>query len=209
MKILFDLIPVFVFFLAYFGAGQWPEDAARVTGAILGGLGLGQDLPASQVPILLATALAIVATVGQVLWLMARGRKVDRMLWISLAIIVVMGGLTLAFRDATFIKWKPTLLYWAFGIVLLISERLLGRNLIRAMTQGQFTLPEPVWRRLNLIWVGFFAFMGALNLFVAFNFAEPTWVKFKLFGGMGLMFVFALAQGMFLARHVQDQEAGK
>jgi intracellular septation protein len=209
MKILFDLIPVFVFFLAYFGAGHWPEDAARITGSIVGGLGLGQDLPASQVPILLATALAIVATVGQVVWLMARGRKVDRMLWISLAIIVVMGGLTLAFRDATFIKWKPTLLYWAFGIVLLVSERLLGRNLIRSMTQGQFTLPEPVWRRLNYSWVGFFAFMGALNLFVAFNFAEPTWVKFKLFGGMGLMFVFALAQGMFLARHVQDQEAEK
>ena len=209
MKILFDLIPVFVFFLAYFGAGQWPEDAARATGAILGGLGLGQDLPASQVPILLATALAIVATAGQVLWLVARGRKVDRMLWISLAIIVVMGGLTLAFRDATFIKWKPTLLYWAFGIVLLFSERVLGKNLIRSMTQSQFSLPDPVWSRLNLSWVGFFAFMGALNLAVAFNFEEATWVKFKLFGGMGLMFVFALAQGMFLARHVQDHEAGE
>ena len=209
MKLLFDLIPVIVFFLAYFGAERMPGDAASLMDTILRTLGLDPNLAPNQVPILLATAFAIIATIGQVGWLMVRGKKVDKMLWISLGIIVVMGGATLVFRDATFIKWKPTVLYWAFAVVLFGSEMFFSRNLIRAMTQGQIQLPDPTWRHLNWSWVGFFAFMGALNLYVAFNFSEPTWVKFKLFGGMGLMLVFALGQGFFLARHVQEQDAGK
>lgn len=202
MKLLFDLIPVIVFFIAYSGAERLPGPATAFTGLLLGAIGLGQDFPANQVPILLATSLAIVATLGQVGWIMARGRKVDKMLWISLAIIVVMGGATLILRDPTFIKWKPTVLYWAFATVLLVSDTVFGRNLIRAMTEGQIVLPDPVWRCLNWSWVGFFALMGVLNLYVAFNFSESAWVRFKLFGGMGLMLVFALAQGLFLARHI-------
>ncbi|MEI7970705.1 MAG: septation protein A [Betaproteobacteria bacterium] len=210
MKLLFDLIPVIVFFVAYSGAERLPGPATAFTGILLGAIGLGQDFPANQVPILLATSLAIVATLGQVGWIMARGRKVDKMLWISLAIIVVMGGATLILRDPTFIKWKPTVLYWAFATVLLVSDTVFGRNLIRSMTEGQIVLPDPVWRRLNWSWVGFFALMGVLNLYVAFNFSESAWVRFKLFGGMGLMLVFALAQGLFLARHIDpSREADK
>lgn len=209
MKILFDLIPVFVFFLAYFGAERAPEQATDITVSILGALGLGTDLPAGQGPILLATVLAIVATVGQVIWLMARGKTVDKMLWISLAIIVVMGGATLALRNPTFIKWKRTVLYWAFALVFLVSDLVFKRNLIRSMTQGQIELPEPVWKRLNWSWIGFFAFMGVLNLYVALNFSEATWVKFKLFGGMGLMIVFALGQGLVLSRYVDHTDPEK
>ena len=209
MKLLFDLIPVIAFFLAYSAAGRAPETAADLTAALLGPFGLGDNLPAAQVPILLATVVAIVATIGQVLWLLARGRKVERMLWISLAIIVVMGGATLALRDPTFIKWKPTVLYWAFGIVLLASERWFSRNLIRAMTQGQIRLPEPVWHQLNWSWIVFFAFMGVLNLVVAFRFEEATWVQFKLFGGLGLMLLFALGQGVFISRHAEEDPQGE
>jgi intracellular septation protein len=209
MKFLFDLIPVFVFFVAYFFAERSPDAAAAMTSSLLGALGLGTELPPKQAPILLSTFCAIVATFGQVGWLMLRRKPIDKMLWISLGIIVVMGGLTLAFRDPTFIKWKPTVLYWAFGATLLISERIFKRNLMRSMTQGQFEMPDRSWVLLNLSWVGFFIFMGVLNLWVAFNFSESTWVKFKLFGGMGLMVVFALGQGFVLARHLEHHEERK
>lgn len=206
MKFLFDLIPVFVFFVAYFAAERSPEGATAMTSSLLGALGLGSDLPTEQGPIMLATFCAIVATFGQVGWLMLRRKTIDKMLWLSLGIIVVMGGATLAFRDDTFIKWKPTVLYWAFGATLLVSERIFKRNLMRSMTQGQFEMPDRLWVLLNLSWVGFFVFMGALNLYVAFNFSKDTWVTFKLFGGMGLMLVFALAQGFFLSKHIEHHE---
>lgn len=206
MKLLFDLFPVLLFFLAYMAGKRAPETASALVGGALGALGAGSAVGLELGPILLATVVAIVATFGQVGWLMARGRKVDKMLWISLAIIVVMGGATLWLRDPTFIKWKPTVLYWTFAGALLGADLLLGRNLIRAMLAQQITLPDAVWTRLSLSWGAFFIAMGALNLYVAFNFSESIWVNFKLFGGMGLMLVFVLVQGMYLARFVEHEE---
>jgi intracellular septation protein len=206
MKLIFDLFPVILFFLAYMAGKRAPEGAAGLVSGLLAGVGAGSQVSAEQAPILLATAVAIVATFGQVGWLLARGKPVDRMLWISLAIIVVMGGATILLRDPTFIKWKPTVLYWAFAGVLLGSQWLFQRNLIRSMMQQQISLPDPVWTRLNLSWAAFFVGMGVLNLYVAYSFSESTWVNFKLFGGMGLMIVFVLAQGLFVSRHVQGEE---
>ena len=128
------------------------------------------------------------------------------MLWISLIIIVVMGGATILLRDPTFIKWKPTVLYWAFAGVLLGAAWLFQRNLIRAMMEQQISLPDHVWARLNLSWGAFFLLMGALNLYVAYHFSESTWVNFKLFGGLGLMLLFVLAQGVFLSRYAHQEE---
>ncbi|HEV8096579.1 MAG TPA: septation protein A [Burkholderiales bacterium] len=175
MKFLFDLLPVIVFFVAF-----------------------------KLADIYVATATAIAATFLQVGWLKLRRRRVEPMLWASLGLIVVFGGATLALRDETFIKWKPTILYWLFGVVLAGSERFFRRNLIRAMLGKQVQLPDPVWRKLNWSWVGFFAFMGAANLYVAFSFATELWVNFKLFGGMGLMLLFVIGQAVFLARYVED-----
>jgi intracellular septation protein len=127
------------------------------------------------------------------------------MLWASLAIIVVFGGLTLYLRDKTFILWKPTVLYWLFGAVL-AGGPLLGRNLIRSLLSEQMSLPDPVWRRLNWSWVGFFAFMGVLNLYVAYNYSEKVWASFKLFGGIGLMLLFVVLQSAFLAKYVEDKQ---
>ena len=206
MKLLFDLFPVLLFFLAYMAGKRAPETASALVGGALGALGAGSAVGLELGPILLATVVAIVATFGQVGWLIARGRKVDKMLWISLAIIVVMGGATLWLRDPTFIKWKPTVLYWTFAGALLGADLLLGRNLIRAILAQQITLPDAVWTRLSLSWGAFFIAMGALNLYVAFNFSESIWVNFKLFGGMGLMLVFVLVQGMYLARFVEHEE---
>jgi intracellular septation protein len=180
MKFLFDLLPVFLFFVAFKFAG-----------------------------IYVATAVAIGASFLQIGLLALLKRKIEPMLWISLAIIVVFGGATLVLRDETFIKWKPTVLYWLFGTVLAGSALLFRRNLVRAMLTAQVRLPDPVWARLNWSWVAFFAFMGAANLLVALNFSTDQWVDFKLFGGTGLMVIFVVVQAMFLARHVQEEPGEK
>jgi intracellular septation protein len=201
MKFLFDLLPVLLFFAAYkFANGSQEASHALLSQA------LGDGIAVSQAPILIATAVAILATIGQVIWLMARGKKVEVMLWVSLAIIVVFGGATLLFHDATFIKWKPTVLYWLIAGTLAGAALFLKRNLIRSLMQEQIELPEPVWVKLNLSWIGFFAVMGVLNLYVAFSYSEETWVDFKLYGGMGLMFLFVLAQGALLSRHIDEKK---
>jgi intracellular septation protein len=202
---LFEFIPVFLFFGVYFVAERMPERAHDLVSGLLSHLGLGADVPADQGPILLATVGVIVATIGQVVFLVARRMQVPKMLWANLAIIVVLGGLTLALRDATFIKWKPTVLYWVFAGVLLITERLFGRNLVRQMMGAQLPIPEPLWVRVNLAVVGFFVAMGCINLWVAYTFSQDTWVTFKLFGGMGLMFVFFLGLGLWLSKHVEEE----
>jgi intracellular septation protein len=129
------------------------------------------------------------------------------MLWISLGLVVVLGGLTVWLHSETFIKWKPTGLYWAMGLSFLVSKFMFGRNLLKTMLGEQLQLPEPVWARLSLAWVAFFAAMGVINLWVAYNFSTDTWVNFKLFGGIGLMLLFTLAQGLYIGRHLPDEPA--
>jgi intracellular septation protein len=197
MRFLFDLLPVILFFAAY----RWAGTDAAVAAQLLGDLGL-TGIGERLAPILLATCVAIVATIGQVGGLLALRRRVDTMLWVSLALIVVMGGLTLWLQDPAFIMWKPTLLYWTFATTLAGSAWLLRRNLIQTLMGEQLQLPPAVWSRLNLAWVVFFAVMGALNLYVARHFDEATWVSFKLYGGIGLMLLFVAAQGVWLSRHL-------
>src|SRR6185503_262524 len=165
MKFLFDLLPVVLFFVAF-----------------------------KLADIYVATAVAIGTTVLQVAWLKLRRQRVPGMLWASLAIIVVFGGATLLLQDETFIKWKPTVLYWLFGAVL-AGSALLRRNLIRSVMSQEMQLPDAIWARLNLSWI----------VFVAFNYPTDLWVNFKLFGGMGLMLLFVVGQALVLARYVEDK----
>jgi len=206
MKFLFDLFPVILFF----GVFKWAEghaDAAQnLVAHYLSGFMSGGAVVASQAPILLSTAVAIIASLAQIAYLLARRKKVDGMLWISLTIIVVFGGATIYFRDDTFIKWKPTILYWAFAVALLISQVFMRKNLIRVMMEKQVQLPDPVWGRLNLAWMLFFLLMGLLNLYVAFNYPIDIWVNFKMFGTMGLMFAFIIGQSLFLSKYMKDIE---
>jgi intracellular septation protein len=129
------------------------------------------------------------------------------MLWVSFALIVVFGGATLLLQDETFIKWKPTVLYWLFAAVLAAAALGFRKNLIRAMMEAQVTLPEVVWGKLLASWIVFFALMGALNLIVAYNFSTDAWVNFKLFGGIGLMLVFIVLQALMLSRHIENKKA--
>ena len=175
MKFLFDLFPVILFFVTFKLAG-----------------------------IFAATAVAIAATIVQIGWVWLRHRKVEPMQWISLLIIVVFGGATLLLHNETFIKWKPTVLYWLFAVALLASAAIWRKNLIRAMMEKAVKLPDPIWGRLNAAWAGFFAVMGVLNLWVAYQFSTDIWVNFKLFGSMGLMLVFIVAQSLWLSRHMHE-----
>src|SRR5271169_3408277 len=136
MKFLFDLFPVILFFVAFKFFGIYT-----------------------------ATAVAIAATFAQIGWVWHRHRKVDHMLWVSLGVIVVFGGATLLLHDETFIKWKPTVLYWLFGAALLIAEFAFRKNLIRSVLSKELQLPEPVWRNLLLSWIAFFTVMGGINLY--------------------------------------------
>ena len=204
MKFLFDMFPVILFFGVFKWGEGHAEAAQAMVGQYLSGLVSGGSVGLEQAPILLATAVAIVATMAQIAYLLLRGRKVDGMLWVSLAIIVVFGGATIYFHNETFIKWKPTVLYWVFAVVLIGAQFTMGKNLIRLMMKAQIDLPDPVWTRLNLAWAGFFAAMGALNLYIAFNFPTSVWVNFKLFGFMGLMIAFVIAQTMFLSKYIKD-----
>ena len=177
MKLLFDLFPVILFFAAFKFFGIYA-----------------------------ATATAIAATVAQVAWTKWRHGKVDAMLWVSFGIIIVFGGATLLLHDETFIKWKPTILYWVFATALLCSNLLFGKNLMRTLMQEKLTLPVRVWNRVNLSWSLFFAVLGILNLYVAFNYSTDTWVNYKLFGTTGLMLVFVVLQAMALAKYIDEDK---
>lgn len=206
MKFLFDLFPVILFFIV-FKWGEGNAEAAQSFGQqFLSGLVSGGQVTLTQAPILLATAIAIIATIVQIGYLLSRRRKVDGTLWLSFAIIVFFGGATIYFHNETFIKWKPTVLYWCFAAALLFSQIFLKKNLIRTMMEKQMSLPDGIWRRVNLSWVAFFMTMGLLNLYVAFNFSTATWVNFKLFGGMGLMFVFIIAQSLILSKYMKEPQ---
>jgi intracellular septation protein len=206
MKFLFDLFPVILFFGMFkWGEGS-PEAAQTIASQYLSGFVSGGAVTAGQAPILLATAVAILATLGQIAYLLARRKKIDPMLWVSLGIISVFGGATIYLHNELFIKWKPTVLYWCFAIALIVSQIVLRKNLIRAMMGKQIALPDPIWGRLNVAWVAFFMSMGVLNLYVAFNFETATWVNFKLFGFTALMFAFIIAQSLMLSKYLKDAE---
>lgn len=177
MKMLFDVFPVILFFVAF-----------------------------KLYDIYVATAVAMGATFAQIGWLWLRGRKVDTMLWVSLAVITIFGGATLLLANETFIKWKPTVLYWLFAGILIVGNLFFRKNLVRSLMQHQVSLPDEVWSRLQASWIGFFTVMGVLNLYVAYNYSTDAWVNFKLFGGIGLMLLFVLAQALMLAKHVQDHK---
>ncbi len=179
MKLLFDLFPVILFFVTFKFAGVFA-----------------------------ATTAAIVATFVQVAWVKHRHGKVDTMLWVSLGIITVFGGATLLLHDETFIKWKPTVLYWFFSASLLLSPILFKKNLMRALLQEKLALPDAVWGNLNLAWSAFFAVLGVVNLYVAFNYTTDTWVDFKLFGATGMMLAFVVLQSLWLAKYIEEDKKG-
>ncbi|TFZ04897.1 septation protein A [Ramlibacter rhizophilus] len=176
MKLLLDFFPVILFFVAFKVAGiYW------------------------------ATAVAIVATVLQIGYLRIRQGRTEPMQWLSLGVIVLFGGATLLAHNDTFIKWKPTVLYWLMGGALLVGQLVLRKNFLRSLMGAQMSLPDEAWRMMNWSWTAFFVVMGLLNLWVAYSFDTDTWVNFKLFGGIGLMLIFVLGQALYLNRYLKAE----
>ncbi len=206
MKILLDFLPIVLFFGMFKYAEGQPEWAAATATEWLGFMVSGGVVGTGEAPMLLATVVVILATLAQIALLKARGQKIDTMLWVSLALVVLLGGATIYFHSEAFIKWKPTLLYWAMGGGLLLGQ-LFGKNGIRALMGQQMSLPDAVWTRVNLAWAGFFTSMGFLNLWVAYSFSTSVWVNFKLFGGLGLMLGFIVLQALVLGKYLQAAEA--
>lgn len=179
MKFLFDLFPVILFVATY----MWTDS------------------------IYIATAVIIPASIAQVAYAWFRYRKVERMLLVSMVLILVLGGLTLFLQDERFIKWKPTALYWLFAAALALSPFVARKNLVRLMMEKGFSAPDRVWNALNVSWIVFFIFMGILNLYIAQNFSLDFWVQFKLWGLTGMMFVFIAAQVLVLYKYAVSSDA--
>lgn len=178
-KFLFDLFPVILFFIAFKFFG-----------------------------IFTATAVAILATLGQIIYSKLRHGKVEKMLFVSGAIIALLGGITLILHDKSYIMWKPTVLYWIMAAVLLVSNLVFKKNYIQQMMGKMIDAPAAIWTKLNYAWVIFLVSLGFLNLYVAFTFDENTWVNFKLFGVTLIMFVFIIGQSLALKNYLVEEQQG-
>ncbi len=170
MQLLFDFLPILIFFIAY----------------KLGG-------------IYVATAAIMVAMVVQVSVQWLRHRKVSPMMLLSLLLVLIFGGVTLLVHDKAFIQWKLTVLDWLFALGFFLAPYFGGQTLVQRLMGAQINLPDQHWRTLNWMWIIFFAFTGALNVYVIYHYDEATWVNFKMFGTTGLTLVFVVIQGFWLA----------
>lgn len=180
MKILFDFLPIVLFFISY-----------KIFG------------------IYTATAIAMAASFSQVVYFRIKYQRFERMHLISLALILILGGATLLFKNPSFIKWKPTGIYWITATAFLGSRIFGQKTLTQKMMESNICLPATTWHALNYAWVSFFFVMGMLNLYVAFHFDTDTWVNFKLFGGAGCTLVFIALQALYLNQHLQNEKSTK
>ncbi len=175
MKQLFEFIPVLLFFIAF-----------------------------KFYDIYVATAVVIIATLIQVSITWIKYKKVETMQWITLGLILVMGGATLYLRDEQFIKWKLTIIEWLFGLAFLGSHFFAKKTFVERMMGASLELPPAIWKRLNLIWAGFFISVGFINIYVMQNYNTDDWVTFKTFGVPGLMVIFIIFQMLLIYKHIPE-----
>lgn len=200
MKLLLDYLPIALFFITY-------KMAPELVEALSPFLNGDQVAYLTEVkPMVLATAVLIPASVLQILVTYIIWRRVENMHLVTLGFVVVLGGLTIGLNNQNFIMWKPTIVNWAFAAGFVGYRLITGNQLLQKMMSANLTLPDDVWTRLSLAWVAFFILSGVINLFVAYSFSEDIWVDFKLFGMLGLTFVFIIAQGIYISRYMKEEE---
>lgn len=203
MKFLFDFFPVVLFFLAYKFFGDLPPALiALANGIPMVELSQGEPKHA----ILFATLVIIIATVAQNVLHYLIHRRFERMHLISMGILLAFGSLTIVLKDSAFIQWKVTVFNWLFALVFIGSQYLGSRKtLVERMMSHAMQVPADIWRKANWMWALFFIFIGIVNLIVAYNFSEDIWVDFKMFGVLGLTFVFVIAQAFYLQKFMTDE----
>ncbi|KQN92210.1 septation protein A [Sphingomonas sp. Leaf67] len=180
-----DYGPLVVFFVANLLAGK---------------IGL-PDMIDSLAQVIIASAAFMIASVIAIIVSKWKTGHISPMLWLSAGLVVVFGALTLYFRDDTFIKMKPTIVYAMFSAILtfgLVTGRPLLQQLLETAYPGLSALG---WRKLTINWAAFFAFMAVLNEVVWRHSSWDFWVGFKLWGAVPLTLLFALANIPMLLRH--------
>lgn len=203
MKLFLDFLPLILFFGTFQYADRNKEWAAAFATTCFGFMVSGGVVGVDEAPILLGTVVMSVITLVQVSVLKLMKRPVHLMLWITLALVVVLGGATIWFHNPVIIKWKPSIAYWVLGLSFWVSRVMFHRDLLQEMLGGEMQLPAAVWQRLNFAWVAFLGMMGLLNLYVAYSFSTSAWASFKVFGATGLMVVFSLGQVIYLSRYIK------
>ena len=176
MKLLFEFLPIFVFFVAYEIKGIYV-----VTGA------------------------AMIVSVLQIIAVYFKTREIPLMQWVTLVLIIVLGSATLLLHNPIFIKWKPSIVDVAFALGFFLSQWIGKRPLLERLIGNEVQLPSEIWRRLTMLWIAFFLVMAIINLIVVYNFSTTTWVYFKLFGTLGLTVVFVIAQAFYVAGQIQKK----
>ena len=175
MKLLFEMFPIILFFTVY----KFKD-------------------------IYTATAVAIAASILQIVYTYIKNKKIEPPMLIGLAVIVIFGGATLIVHEELFIKWKPTVLYWIFSSILLIGRIVFKKNLIYELLHKQMEIPSHIWEKMNIMWILFFAAIGGLNLYIVYNYSTDTWVNFKLFGILGCMILFLVIQALIIAPYLKN-----
>jgi intracellular septation protein len=175
MNLFFDFLPIILFFIAYKWFG-----------------------------IYVATAVLMLATTVHVGVLWALKNKVEKMHLITLACVLIFGSATLIAHDPVFIKWKPTIIYWLLGIAFLFSALCGKRTLTEKLIDSKIQLPQKNWQTINHFFSGFFIIMGALNLFVAYEYTTAVWVQYKLFGTLALTLCFMLMISGLMLKYSKD-----
>ena len=214
MKQLLDFLPIVLFFIIYKFFLDLPDGLITAVNSLLPFMALTPGNEGDA--IYLATLIAIVATIIQVVMSVAILKKVEKMPLITLALLVIFGGATLLLKNPLFIQWKPTAINWVFGLGFLLSQFIGSKPLVQRMMAQAITInDQKIWMKLNLSWVLFFALSGLANVIVApaidpfnLNFTESTWVDFKLFGLMGMTIAFVIAQAFYLARFMPATTEG-
>ena len=190
MKQFIDFIPLLLFFIVYKIEPRIVEIAGH--SLTFGGI-------FSATGVLIASSVVVYGTLFAVQTRLEKGQ------WLTLAACLLFGGMTLAFHSETFLKWKAPVVNWLFALGFAGSHWIGDKLLIQRMMGHAISLPAPVWRNLNLAWIAFFLIAGSANLFVAFTF-QSIWVDFKVFGSLGMTLLFLVGQGIYLSRHLHDEQ---
>jgi intracellular septation protein len=190
VKQFIDFIPLLLFFIVFKLDPRTVEFAGQ--SIELGGI-------FSATGVLIASSVVVYGT------LFAVQKRLEKGQWLTLAACLLFGGMTLAFHSETFLKWKAPVVNWLFALGFAGSHWIGDKLLIQRMMGHAISLPAQIWRNLNLAWIAFFLIAGSANLFVAFTF-QSIWVDFKVFGSLGMTLLFLVGQGIYLSRHLHDEQ---